>query len=101
RPLPFQELMRRFRRLKDVDRLVREVPVRLRLFDALQVEGEPLVDRPYVERWSALERARGGLETVGRSLPGGAAEGQAFYARALADGPEGVVVKGLGAPSLP
>ena len=29
RPLPFQELMRRFRRVKDVSRLVREVPVEL------------------------------------------------------------------------
>src|SRR5207249_3431321 len=101
RSLPFQELMRRFRRLKDVDRLVREVPVRLRLFDALQVDGEPLVDRPYVERWSALERARGGLETVGRSVAGGAAEGEVFYARALADGLEGVMVKGLAAPYMP
>ena len=101
RPLPFQELMRRFRRLRDVDRLVREVPVRLRLFDALQVDGEPLVDRPYAERWSALERARGGLETVGRSVPGGAAKGEAFYARALADGLEGVMVKGLAVPYMP
>jgi DNA ligase-1 len=65
------------------------------------VDGEPLVDRPYVERWSALERARGGLETVGRSVPGGAAEGEAFYARALADGLEGVMVKGLALPYMP
>jgi DNA ligase 1 len=101
RPLPFQELMRRFRRLKDVDRLVREVPVRLRLFDALQTDGEPLLDRPYAERWKALERARGDLETVGRCVPGDAAEGEAFYARALADGLEGVMVKGLAAPYMP
>jgi DNA ligase-1 len=93
--LPFQELMRRFRRVKDVARLVDEVPVRLRLFDALQVGDEPLIDRSYAERWSALERVRGGLETVGRALPAAGAEAEAFYARAVAGGLEGVMVKGL------
>jgi len=101
RPLPFQELMRRFRRVKEVERLVAEVPVRLRLFDALQVGDEPLIDRPYAERWSALERVRGGLETVDRAVPTSAAEAEAFYARAVADGFEGVMVKGLDAPYTP
>src|SRR5262245_30335005 len=95
RPLAFQELMRRFRRVKDVARLVDEVPVRLRLFDALQVGDEPLIDRPYAERWAALEAVRGGLEAVARIVPGNDTAAEAFYARALADGLEGVMVKGL------
>jgi DNA ligase-1 len=99
--LPFQELMRRFRRVKDVARLVAEVPVRLRLFDVLQAGDVPLVDRPYAERWAALERVRGGLETVRRIVPSTAAEAEAFLARALADGLEGVMVKGLDAPYAP
>jgi DNA ligase-1 len=94
RPLPFQELMRRFRRRKDVARLVEEVPVRLHLFDVLQVGDEPLIDRPYGERWAALEQARGGV-----AEDASAAEG--FYARALADGFEGVMVKGLETPYSP
>jgi DNA ligase-1 len=101
RPLAFQELMRRFRRVKDVERLAGEIPVRLRLFDVLQIEEEPLIDRPYGERWNTLARVRGGLETVGRVVPGDAAEAEAFYARALADGLEGVMVKGLDAPYAP
>jgi len=101
RPLPFQELMRRFRRVRDVARLVAEVPVRLRLFDALQVEDAPLIDRPYAERWPALEAARGGIETVSRIVPQDAAAAEAFYARALAAGVEGVMVKGLATPYTP
>jgi len=101
RVLPFQELMRRFRRVKDVARLVREVPVRLLLFDALQVDDEPLIDRAYTERWAALEGARGALATVGRIVPASAGEAEAFYARALAAGLEGVMVKGLDAPYTP
>jgi DNA ligase-1 len=94
-PLPFQELMRRFRRRRDVERLVGEVPVRLHLFDALQVGDQALIDRPYAERWAALEEARGTLATVGRLVPADATEAEAFYARALADGFEGAMVKGL------
>jgi DNA ligase 1 len=101
RTLPFQELMRRFRRVNDIERLIGEIPVRLRLFDALRVGDHALIDRPYAERWSALERARGALETVGRVVPAGAAEAEAFYARAVADGLEGVMVKGLAAPYAP
>jgi DNA ligase-1 len=101
RPLPFQELMRRFRRVKDVERLVREVPVRLKLFDVLQVDDTPFIDRPYGERWTELERLRGGLETVGRVVPASGAEGETFYARALADGLEGVMVKNLDGPYTP
>jgi len=101
RPLAFQELMRRFRRVKDVERLAGEIPVRLRLFDVLQIEEEPLIDRPYGERWNTLARVRGRLDTVGRVVPGAAAEAEAFYARAIADGLEGVMVKGLDAPYAP
>jgi DNA ligase-1 len=99
--LPFQELMRRFRRVKDVARLVREVPVQLRLFDVLQAGDVPLIDQPYAERWAALERVRGTLDTVGRIVPANAAEAEAFYARALADGLEGAMVKGLDAAYTP
>jgi DNA ligase-1 len=87
--------------VKDVERLAGEVPVRLRLFDALQLGAEPLIDHPYAERWRQLEGARGALETVGRAVPATAAEAEAFYARALADGLEGVMVKGLDAPYTP
>lgn len=100
-PLPFQELMRRFRRVHDVARLVSEVPVELRLFDALQVGDTSLVDRPYGERWAALEAVRGDLVTVGRLVPPSVEDAGAFYARTLAAGFEGVMVKGLDAPYAP
>jgi DNA ligase-1 len=87
--------------VKDVPRLVGEVPVRLRLFDVLQVGDAPLIDRPYAERWSILDDVRGALDTVGRTVPATAAEGEAAYARAVADGLEGVMVKGLGTPYTP
>jgi DNA ligase-1 len=101
RILPFQEVMRRFRRVKDVERSVRDVPVQLRLFDVLHIGDEPLFDLPHGARWQALERACGSVALVGRMVPSSAAEAEAFYARALAAGLEGVMVKGLDAPYAP
>jgi DNA ligase 1 len=99
--LPFQELMRRFRRVHDVERVRREVPVELRLFDVLQVGDTPLVDRPYAERWATLEAVRGTVASVGRVVPADPTAGEAFFAGALASGLEGVMVKGLDAPYAP
>jgi len=101
RPLPFQELMRRFRRIRDVDALAREVPVHLYLFDLLYRSGLPLLDAPYDERWQALQSARGGLDAVPRLVPTDPAAGQAFFAAALAAGHEGVMAKGLSTPYTP
>ena len=42
RPLPFQELMRRFRRVHGVEALVREMPLALHFFDCLMVDGRSL-----------------------------------------------------------
>ena len=59
--LPFQELMRRFRRVRDVADAARAVPVQLYLFDLLYLGAQPLLDHAAGERWEALQAARGGL----------------------------------------
>ena len=103
RALAFQELMRRFGRTRDIERMRTEQPVRLFLFDLLGLDGELLIDRPYEERYALLsEIADGaGLERAERILPHSVGEGNAFYARAIADGYEGVVAKALDGPYMP
>ena len=93
RPLPFQHLMRRFRRKHAISSTAEEVPVQLYLFDALYINGETLVDAPYTERWAALEQAAGGLSLVPRLLPATTEEGQAFAEAAHRAGHEGVMAK--------
>jgi DNA ligase-1 len=75
--------------------------VRLELFDALQVGDEPLIDRPYGERWERLAAAAGGVATIARAVPATAAQAEAFYADAIGRGLEGVMMKGLDAPYAP
>ncbi|WP_251330468.1 ATP-dependent DNA ligase LigA [Haloplanus pelagicus] len=54
-PLPFQEVLRRFRRKHDVARMREEVAVELRAFDCLHVDGTDLLDAPLHERRERLE----------------------------------------------
>jgi DNA ligase 1 len=95
RPLPFQELMRRFRRVHEVDRLVREMPLTLYFFDCLMAEGRSLIDEPYERRWQALAAVTGGRHLAERALVTSAEAAREFQARALAAGHEGVVAKDL------
>ena len=103
RALAFQELMRRFGRTREIERMRTEQPVRLFLFDILGLDGELLIDRPYEERYAVLGEVAdsAGLERAGRLLPQSVTEGQAFYARAIATGYEGVVAKALDSPYMP
>jgi DNA ligase-1 len=95
RPLPFQALMRRFRRIRDIDAAARDVPVQLYLFDLLQLGEQSLIDLPATERWQTLDRAAGGLARVPRLIPPTVEAGQTFYEEALAAGHEGLMAKAL------
>ncbi len=101
RPLPFQELMRRFRRVHDVEALAGQMPLALHFFDCLVVEGRSLIDEPYARRWEALERVTGGRYLAERAVVTTAEEAEAFRRRAVAAGHEGVMAKDLRAPYEP
>jgi DNA ligase-1 len=95
RPLPFQELMRRFRRVHEVERLTREMPLALHLFDCLMADGRSLIDEPSQRRWEALVAVTGGRHLAERTIVTSTAAARDFLARALAAGHEGVMAKDL------
>jgi len=101
RPLPFQELMRRFRRVRGVEAAAGARPLTLHLFDCLMAEGRSYLDEPYARRWEALERVTGGRWLAERAVVSSAADGEAFKARAIAAGHEGIMAKDLGSPYEP
>jgi DNA ligase-1 len=93
RPLPFQELMRRFRRVHGVEALAREMPLGLFFFDCLVAGGRPLIDEPYEARLGALTRVTGGRYVAAHAIVETVEEARAFHARAVAAGHEGVIAK--------
>src|SRR6266436_4032548 len=84
RPLPFQELMRRFRRIRGVEAAAGALPLTLHLFDCLMAEGRSVLDEPYARRWEALERVTAGRWLAERKVVSSAAAGEALMARAIA-----------------
>jgi DNA ligase-1 len=98
---PVQELMRRFRRIRDVDATAAVLPVKLFLFDLLFADGIPLLGHAAAERWDALQRVRGRIDCVSRMVPTSVEEGQGFYDAAVGSGAEGVMAKALDAAYTP
>jgi DNA ligase-1 len=101
RPLAFQELMRRFRRVHGVEALAAEMPLALHLFDCLVVDGRSLIDEPYSARWEALARLTGGAHLAEREIADTVDAARRFRDRALAAGHEGVMAKDLASPYAP
>jgi len=95
RPLPFQELMRRFRRVHGVEALARDMPLALHFFDCLMWQGRSLIDEPYARRWEALAAATGGRYLAERSIVDAIDSAAPFRDAALAAGHEGVMAKDL------
>jgi DNA ligase-1 len=103
RPLAFQELMRRFGRVNEIERLRAEQPIRLHLFDLLALDGVLVIDNPYSERARMLEElaCSAGLQTVGRVMTPSLPEAERFFHDAIAAGYEGVVGKALRSAYMP
>jgi DNA ligase-1 len=103
RPLAFQELMRRFGRVKDIERLRAEQPIRLHLFDLLALDSALIIDRTYVERARLLDdlASAAALETVQRLMTPSLGEAERFFRDAIAAGYEGVVGKALRSAYMP
>jgi len=94
-PVPFQETMRRFGRKRGVDRVKETLPITPVFFDALYLDGDPLVDEPLTRRVSLLAEHSPIENLVPRLVTADAAAAAAFAQRALAVGHEGVMAKAV------
>ncbi len=95
KPLPFQELMRRFRRVHEIEETSKEVPVRLYLFDALYLDGQALIDQPYEERWQKLTEICEHTLLASRIIARDAKSAEQFLQQAMNAGHEGLMAKDL------
>jgi len=95
KPLPFQDLMRRFRRVHDIEEMVEKIPLRLRLFDVLYLDGELLVDEPYSRRRALLKGVCPGELLVRRVVTGDPGIAEGLLEEAIKAGHEGVIAKRL------
>jgi len=101
KPVPFQDLMRRFRRVHDIKDMTQRLPLRLYLFDALQIEGRTLIDHPYTERWELLSKVVPKDSLAPRLLSTNSGKVESFLKEALKAGHEGLMAKSLSSDYSP
>ena len=100
RPLPFQYVLRRFRRKHDVEGHMQKIRLVPNIFDIICIDGRTLIDEPFSERRKIL------TESVSRYVAPQIVSDdigtiEAFYRSALADGHEGIMIKSRSAHYTP
>jgi DNA ligase-1 len=101
RPIAFQHLMRRFRRVHKVMDMVEKIPVRLFLFDILYLNGRSLISLPYIERRKILATNAGEIPLTAQVVTGQNDLAEKFLRQAMDAGHEGLMAKKLGSPYTP
>jgi DNA ligase-1 len=94
-PMLFQHLMRRFRRIRQIERATVEVPVRLYLFDALHVDGQSFIDKPYANRRKKLAEVAGAIPLTKQIITQNVGVAEEFLRKAIEAGHEGLMAKRL------
>lgn len=100
KPVPFQYLMRRFRRIKDIDDIINKIPARIYLFDILYLNGRLLIDLPYKERYDYLKDTVPKEFLADRIVTDNINTAEKFFRKALLNGHEGVMIKNLNEPYI-
>jgi DNA ligase-1 len=95
KPLPFQDLMRRFKRVHDVDVMLKEIPLRLFLFDVIYLDGNLLIDSPYEKRWETLHGIVDEQLLATRIVTRDSAEAHKLMQASIEAGHEGLMAKDL------
>jgi DNA ligase-1 len=102
--LPFQQLSRRIQRKYDIEKMVKEIPIQVNLFDVLYADGENFMDKPLYDRWKKLKsivKQNEKIKLAEHTETNDFGEAKKFYEKALAAGEEGIIVKNMDAHYQP
>lgn len=93
RPMAFQDILKRFRRKYNVEKLAAQIPLRLFLFDLIYLDGKSVTHLPLTERRELLEKIANPNLLAGQVLSGSVEAVEEIYRQALAAGHEGIILK--------
>lgn len=101
--LPFQSISQRIKRKHNIATLVKELPVRYRVWDVVYINKETILERSLQKRREILEKIilPGNITCSDIIHVRSEEKGEAFYKKSLQAGNEGVVVKDLHAHYQP
>ncbi len=100
-PIPFQHLMRRFKRVHGISDSAEKIPLQLFLFDILLLNGKNLIDLPYLQRRKILSENAGKIPLTKQIVTDKPQVANAFLKQAIDAGQEGLMAKKLNSPYTP
>lgn len=102
---PFQAVSQRIKRKYDIEKLVKDLPIELNVFDVLYYNGNSLIKTPFRERRKIIERIvkqeKYKIRPSQSIITSVISEAEKFYKKALDSGEEGIMMKNLDAPYKP
>jgi len=102
---PFQSISQRIRRKYDIDKLQKELPVEINVFDVLYYNGKSQLNEPFEKRAKLLRKIIKNhpykIIASKQIISGDEKKVKDFYKKALRDNQEGVMMKNLKAPYKP
>jgi len=101
----FQDISQRIKRKYDIERLERELPIEVNVFDILYYNGKSLINEPFEKRSKIvreiIHEKKYHLKPAHQIITGDEKEARIFFEQALADNQEGIMIKNLNAPYKP
>lgn len=102
---PFQDISQRIRRKYDIDKLVKELPIEINVFDVLLYNGKSLMNEPFEKRTALVKKIIHNhplkLIHAKQIITSDVKKVKDFYKSALKDNQEGVMLKNLKAEYKP
>lgn len=99
--MPFQDISQRIKRKYNIDKLEKELPIELNIFDIIYYNGNSLINEPFIKRRKLIEKI---VKTINfkirlseQIITDSEEEAGNFYNRALEENQEGLMAKSLDA----
>jgi len=100
-PIPFQHLMRRFKRVHAIEDTAEKIPVKLYLFDILYLNGVSLISNSYSQRRQILAENAGEIKLTTQKIIDKIEDAESFLKEAIDAGHEGLMAKRLDSTYIP
>ncbi|HED05248.1 MAG TPA: ATP-dependent DNA ligase, partial [Ignavibacteria bacterium] len=102
---PFQDISQRIRRKYNIDKMQKELPVEINVFDILYYNGKSLLHEPFEKRTALIKKIlknhKYRIIQVKQIITGDEKRAKEFYKNALKDNQEGIMMKNLEAKYNP
>ncbi|MFZ5955520.1 MAG: ATP-dependent DNA ligase [Nanoarchaeota archaeon] len=103
--MPFQAISQRIKRKYHIEKLEKELPIELNVFDILYYEGKSLIKEPFKKRREIIEKivspAKFKIVLAKHVITDNDEKAEEFYKNAIEEGHEGLMAKNLEAPYKP